>query len=92
MNFERADTTSQLVSFAKDYARSKAAILDQMPNHVVVSVSVWLNDMIVAAEAGDADRVNRICGRIGSRLKNEMSWQLTNARKDRDRRGTRSRR
>jgi hypothetical protein len=80
-----ADLNRGLLSFARDYARSKAAIPDGMPRNVVDTVNYWISDMMVAAEAGDANRVNAIAGRIGSKLKDEFAFQLHQQRKARDR-------
>jgi hypothetical protein len=74
-----------LILFAKDFAQSKRAVLDLMPPYVVNGVTRWLDDMMAAAEVGDANRVHAIAGRIGSRLKDEMAYQLNQARKARDR-------
>jgi hypothetical protein len=73
-----------LVTFAKGFIKGKAAVLDEMPDHIVTTVNVWINDLMAAAEANDRDRVNRIAGRIGARLKDEMGYQLNQRRKERD--------
>jgi hypothetical protein len=80
-----ADLNRNLISFARDYARSKAPILDGMPRPVVDAVNVWLSDMMTAAELGDAHTVNAIAGRVGSKLKDELAYQLHQQRKARDR-------
>jgi hypothetical protein len=73
-----------LVTFARDFARGKAAALDAMPADVAVTVNFWIADMLAAAEAGDTARVHRICGRIGSKLKDELAYELNQQRKARD--------
>jgi hypothetical protein len=81
------DLVRQLVSFAKSYAQSKASVLDSMPKHVCDVVNLWLADMLTAAEAGNANVGNRLAGKIGSRLKYEMTCQLQRQRRDRNQRG-----
>jgi hypothetical protein len=74
-----------LVDFAKGFAKAKAPVLDAMPAHVVDAVNVWLSDMLAAAEANDRNSVNRIAGRIGAKLKDELANGLHQQRRARDR-------
>jgi hypothetical protein len=73
-----------LIAFAKGFIKGKAPVLDEMPDHIVTTVNVWITDLMAAAEANDRDRVNRIAGRIGARLKDEMGYLLNQRRKERD--------
>jgi hypothetical protein len=73
-----------LIAFAKGFIKGKASVLDEMPDRIVTTVNVWITDLMAAAEANDRDRVNRIAGRIGARLKDEMGYLLNQRRKERD--------
>jgi len=44
-----------------------------------------LSDMLAAAEANDRNSVNRIAGRIGAKLKDELANGLHQQRRARDR-------
>jgi hypothetical protein len=75
---------ADLVAYAKSFAKGKAAVLDARPADVAVTVNCWIADMLAATEAGDTARVHRICGRIGSKLKDELAYELNQQRKARD--------
>jgi hypothetical protein len=69
-------TSDSLIEYARAFAKAKAATLETISSRVATRLRCWLSDMLVAAEAGDANRVHRIAGRTNAQLKDAMAHQL----------------
>jgi hypothetical protein len=69
-------STYALLNFARDFARARRAALTNIPPSAATALNIWLDDLLVAAEQGNGQRVDKLVERINAKLQDEFAYQL----------------
>lgn len=78
-------TAESLTESARAFADAKQPLLGQIDARAAARCRELLNEMLAAANAGDAAQVKRFAERINSNLQDELAWQLHRERHVQDR-------